>query len=93
MKVDIVARSGEQWSGEADSVTVPAFEGELGILENREPLLAVLRPGTIRVGSGSEEKSFEIPQGFVVVDSNVVTIVVDDGGVDHLNMEDFSSSD
>ncbi|WP_054952479.1 F0F1 ATP synthase subunit epsilon [Flaviflexus massiliensis] len=90
MKVDIVVRSGEQWSGEADSVVVPAFEGELGILDGREPLLAVLRPGTVRVGSGAEEKSFEVPQGFVVVDSDVVTIVVDDGGDHFVNLEDLS---
>lgn len=89
MKVDIVARSGEAWSGEADSVVVPAYHGELGILDGREPLLAVLRPGTVRVGSGSGEKSFDIPQGFVVVDSNVVTVVVDDAGDEYLSLEEF----
>ncbi|AZN29899.1 hypothetical protein EJO69_05965 [Flaviflexus salsibiostraticola] len=89
MKVAIVARSGEEWRGETDSVIVPAFDGELGILDDREPLLAVLRPGTVRVGSGAEEKTFDIPQGFVVVDSNVVTIVVDDSGDAYLNLEEF----
>ena len=91
MKVAIVARSGEEWRGETDSVIVPAFDGELGILDDREPLLAVLRPGTVRVGSGAEEKTFDIPQGFVVVDSNVVTIVVDDSADAYLNLEEFGN--
>ena len=89
MKVDIVARSGDSWSGEADSVVVPAFDGELGILDGREPLLAVLRPGTVRVGSGATEKSFDIPLGFVVVDTDVVTIVVDDAGDNYLDLEEL----
>ncbi|MGO1400919.1 MAG: F0F1 ATP synthase subunit epsilon [Flaviflexus sp.] len=89
MKVDIVARSGDGWQGEASSVVVPAFEGELGILDGREPLLAVLRTGTVRVESGSGEKTFEVPQGFVVVDSNVVTIVVDDSGEGELHLEEL----
>lgn len=92
MRVDIVARSGELWSGEADSVSVPAFEGEIGILTGREPLLAVLRPGTVRVGSKGTEKSFEIPQGFVVVDEDVITIVVDDSGENILNLEELGQN-
>lgn len=92
MKVDIVARSGELWSGEADAVSVPAFEGELGILTGREPLLAVLRPGTVRVGSKGTEKSFEIPQGFVVVDEDVITIVVDDSGENIMNLEELGQN-
>ena len=89
MKVDIVTRSGDTWSGESDSVVVPAFDGELGILDGREPLLAVLKAGTVRVGSGSAEKSFDIPQGFVVVDTDVVTIVVDDTDDHYLDFEEF----
>lgn len=91
MKVAIVARSGEEWHGESDSVVIPAYDGDLGILDGREPLLAVLRPGTVRVGSGAEEKTFDIPQGFVVVDSNVVTIVVDDSADAYLNLEEFGN--
>ena len=90
MHVDIVARSGELWSGEADSVIVPAFDGDLGILDGREPLLSVLRPGTVRVGfAQGREESFTIPQGFVVVDTDVVTIVVDDSGEDHIKLEEL----
>lgn len=89
MKVDIVTRSGDSWSGESDSVVVPAYDGELGILDGREPLLAVLREGTVRVASGSSEKTFDIPQGFVVVDTDVVTIVVDDTGETYLDLEEL----
>ena len=41
------------------------------------------------IKSGSGEKTFEVPQGFVVVDSNVVTIVVDDSGEGELHLEEL----
>lgn len=90
MKVDIVARSGELWSGEAQSVVVPAFDGELGILEGREPVLAVLRPGTVKITTAEgTEHEFDVPQGFAVVDEDVVTVVVDDSGMSHINLEEL----
>lgn len=89
MKVDIVARSGKEWSGEADSVVVPAFDGEMGILDGREPVLAVLREGTVRVCRDEDTKTFEVPQGFVVVDEDVVTIVVNDSDMGHFDLEEL----
>ncbi len=90
MKVDIVARSGELWSGEASSVTVPAFDGEMGILPGREPVVAVTRAGTVRVtGEGGQESTLDVPAGFVTVDSDVVTLVVDDSGMGAIDIKEL----
>lgn len=78
VKVDVVSTTEVLWSGEATSVTVPAVDGELGILTGRQPLLAVLRSGEVRVTPTSGEPvALGVRQGFVSVDADVVTVVVD----------------
>ena len=78
MKVDIVATDSVLWEGEASSVVVPAVDGDLGILPGRQPLLAVLRPGDVRVTSpDGSERSVPVTAGFVSVDQDLVEIVVD----------------
>ena len=40
---------GEAWAGEATQVCVPLINGELGILPGRQPLMAVLGSGPVRL--------------------------------------------
>jgi F-type H+-transporting ATPase subunit epsilon len=44
------------WEGEVDALTVPAWEGSLGILPGHAPLLAQLKEGVIRMRNGGEER-------------------------------------
>lgn len=78
MKVEVVSTHASLWSGEASSVVVPAANGDLGILTGREPVLAVLRPGTVRITptSGSAVE-LDVTEGFVSVDQDDVTVVLD----------------
>ena len=76
LTVDIVAPDRKLWSGTAERVIAPAVEGEIGLLANHEPILSLLREGTVRV-HGDESVSFEIRSGFVSFDHNVVTIVAE----------------
>ena len=39
-------------------VVVPAFEGEIGILKDHIAIISFLKPGIIKVFSGSGEESF-----------------------------------
>ncbi len=54
-------------SQEADSVTLPAFEGEMGVLPGHEPFMVQLKEGEIRVTSAKEVKSFAVSGGFAEV--------------------------
>lgn len=74
LTVDIVAQDRPLWSGTADRVIAPSVEGEIGLLANHEPVLSLLKAGTVRVRSGSETHEFAISQGFVSFDHNVITI-------------------
>ena len=43
MQVNIVAADHPVWHGTAKSVTIPASEGEMGILADHEPVLTVIK--------------------------------------------------
>ena len=75
--LDVVVISPERmvYEGEADSVVVPAWEGELGILRNHAPLMALLGSGDLRVRLGSHTEHFHVSGGFLQVVDNVVTVL------------------
>ncbi|MDO4792118.1 MAG: F0F1 ATP synthase subunit epsilon [Buchananella hordeovulneris] len=78
LKVHIVARTHDVWEGEAESVVVPALSGELGILPGRQPILAALATGEVRVTEvGGPAHTFHVDGGFANVDQDIVTVLVD----------------
>ncbi|WP_072342166.1 F0F1 ATP synthase subunit epsilon [Actinomyces urinae] len=80
LQVEVVTRTERLWHGLASSVVVPSVEGDLGVLVGRAPLLAVLRPGSVAIETESEgRKIVEVSGGFASVDSDFVTIVVEQG--------------
>jgi F-type H+-transporting ATPase subunit epsilon len=72
--VDIVTPERRVLETSADSVVVPAVNGELGILPHHAPLLAQLAPGQIRLRTGEEIRYFSVSGGYVEVDNNRVSI-------------------
>lgn len=80
LQVEVVTRTERLWHGLASSVVVPSVEGDLGVLVGRAPLLAVLRPGSVAIETELEgRKIVEVSGGFASVDSDFVTIVVEQG--------------
>ena len=80
LEVDIVDADGKVWSGAARQISAPAADGEIGILPGHTPVLALLRAGEVRVleHAGSPALRWRVDGGFLSVDSDQVTIVVDD---------------
>lgn len=79
LEVDLVAADGKVWSGAARQVSAPAADGDIGILAGHTPILSVLRPGAVRVVplDGGRALSWHVDGGFLSVDSDQVTVVVD----------------
>ncbi|CAM3569269.1 F0F1 ATP synthase subunit epsilon [Occultella aeris] len=78
LNVEIVSPDRTWWSGEAVSIGAPAADGDLGILTGHQPVLAVLRAGVVRVRPTSGEAiTMDVDGGFISVDQDSVTIVVD----------------
>jgi F-type H+-transporting ATPase subunit epsilon len=59
----------------ADFVALPMYDGELGVLPGRAPLIGRLGYGELRVQKGKETRSLYVDGGFVQVRSNVVTVL------------------
>ncbi|MDO4242412.1 MAG: hypothetical protein Q4C85_01370 [Actinomyces sp.] len=84
LRVEVVSRfGGEAWSGDALRVSVPLVDGELGVLPGRQPILAILGRGRVRiVATEGQEVSVPVAGGFCSVDHDVVTVAADVAGGD-----------
>ena len=56
-------------------VVVPAFEGEIGILKDHISIISFLKPGIIKIFSGSEEENFFVEDGIVEFKDNSLSIL------------------
>jgi F-type H+-transporting ATPase subunit epsilon len=59
----------------AEMVILPMFDGELGVLPGRAPIIGRLGAGELRLKSAGVVKRYFIEAGFVQVRSNVVTVL------------------
>jgi F-type H+-transporting ATPase subunit epsilon len=58
-----------------DFVALPMFDGELGVLPGRSPLVGRLGFGEMRTRSGQNTRHFYVDGGFAQVRDNVVTVL------------------
>ena len=56
-------------------VVIPAFEGEIGILKDHISIISFLKPGIIKVFSGSEEENFFVEDGIVEFKDNSLSVL------------------
>lgn len=80
LSVEVVSRyGGTAWEGRAYSVTVPLVDGVLGVLPGRQPVLALLGRGPVRVSdqAGQVLAEVQVAGGFCSVDQDVVTVAAD----------------
>src|SRR5881392_3292249 len=58
-----------------DFVALPLYDGELGVLPGRAPLIGRLGYGELRVRRGTSTRRFYVDGGFAQVRANVVTVL------------------
>lgn len=76
--VDIVSAEGEIHSEDGKMVFAPAREGEVGIAPRHAPMLAMLKPGEVRVvGLDDVEHAYYITGGILEVQPHAVKILAD----------------
>lgn len=59
----------------ADFVALPMYDGELGVLPGRSPLIGRLGYGELRIRQNDTVRRFFVDGGFAQVRSNVVTVL------------------
>ena len=78
LHVDIVSAEGAIHSGTAEMVYAPAEMGEVGIAPRHTQMITRLKPGDVRVDTGTGAmEHFYVSGGILEVQPHVVTILAD----------------
>ena len=72
--VEIISPDKPILKTDASEVTIPSYEGQMGILKDHIPLITFLRPGLISVKS-EDEKKFYVEEGTVEFSKNNLLIL------------------
>tara|TARA_B100001121_G_C18525599_1_gene543415 strand:+ start:61 stop:450 length:390 start_codon:yes stop_codon:yes gene_type:complete len=72
--VEIISPDQTILKQEANEVTIPSYEGQMGILNNHIPLITFLRPGIITIKTDIEKK-FYVEEGTVEFSNNNLLIL------------------
>ena len=73
--VEIISPDKSILKSEATEVTIPSYEGQMGILKDHIPLITFLRPGLIIIKENSGKKKFFIEDGTVEFSNNSLLIL------------------
>ena len=73
-KVEIISPDKTIFKQDTNEVTIPSFEGQMGILNNHIPLITFLRPGIITIKTDVEKK-FYVEEGTVEFSNNNLLIL------------------
>lgn len=73
---DLVSPEALLFSGEVEHVVVPGSEGEFGVLAGHAPLVAMLRPGILKI-LGPNERQILVVGGFAEVNPEGLTVLAD----------------
>ncbi|WP_372424544.1 F0F1 ATP synthase subunit epsilon [Salinarimonas chemoclinalis] len=65
------------FSGDVETVVIPATEGEMTLLASHAPMMASLKTGFLVVGSGKGEERILVQGGFVDVGPKGATVLAE----------------
>jgi len=77
LKLEIVTPEAKTYSEDVEMVTLPASEGEMGILPQHVPLMTQIVPGEIIARKDGRDYSLAVGEGFVEVTGERVAIMTD----------------
>lgn len=77
MRVTVIAPDRAVYDGEAEAVTAPAFDGQVGILPRHAPFLTMLGEGRLTVREANGTKTFRVQGGFLQVVDDAVRVVAE----------------
>jgi len=76
---DLVSPERLLLSEDAEMVTIPGLEGEMGVMAGHMPLITALRPGTVDVKGGTQgHDRFFVTAGFAEVTPTKITVLAEE---------------
>ena len=73
--VEIISPDKSILKTEGTEVTIPSYEGQMGILKDHIPFITFLRPGLITIKENSDKKIYFIEDGTVEFSNNSLLIL------------------
>ena len=77
LKLEIVTPEARIFSDEVDTVVLPGYEGEMGVLAAHANLVTTLLPGELRITKGGKTTEMAVGEGLVEVTGSVTRILTD----------------
>ncbi|HEY8166677.1 MAG TPA: ATP synthase F1 subunit epsilon [Gemmatimonadaceae bacterium] len=77
LKVFVISPESVLYEGEARMVVAPAYDGEVGILENHAPFMTLLGKGELRLSGSGGDQRLTVEGGFLQVVENTVRVVTE----------------
>ena len=77
MHVTIISPEASVFDGDAEAVTAPAFDGQVGILPRHAPFMTLLGEGRLVVRQAGAPRAFRVKGGFLQVVDDRVRIVAE----------------
>jgi F-type H+-transporting ATPase subunit epsilon len=77
LKLEIVTPDGAVYSEDVEMVTLPAVEGQMGILPIHVPLMTYLVAGEMIVRKNGEDRFLFVGEGFVEITGDHVAILTE----------------
>ena len=73
--IEIISPEKSLIKSETNEVTLPAYEGQIGILKDHIPLITFLRPGLISIKQNNNTKTFFAEDGIVEFSNNHLLVL------------------
>ena len=90
-KVEIITPDQLILRTETSEVTIPSYEGQMGILKDHIPLITFLRPGLIKI-KNEKEIRYYVEEGTVEFSNNILLILTSTAK-DYENLKKSSIND
>lgn len=74
----LVSPERELFHGDVDQVVVPGAEGEFGVLPDHAPVMAVIKPGALRIFNNGSERRVFVNGGFADVTPEGLTVLAEE---------------
>jgi F-type H+-transporting ATPase subunit epsilon len=77
LKLEIVTPEGVVYSNDVDMVTLPALQGQMGVLPRHIPLMTQILPGEMIARTGTHDAFLAVGEGLVHITGDRVSILTD----------------
>ena len=87
--LSMISPQGILFDGEVQFVTVPGFDGSMGVLAGHAPILTTLRSGVVKlIASSGEETYYAIASGILEVNQSSQALILADEAVKSASLQE-----